>query len=83
MNDDETKAKPIPVRCKLMLKSIYHAGPEARTVTFEAQYDESIEEDRRFSKYTPSGEFKMLISNPSVIARLELGKTYYFDMIEA
>lgn len=50
----------------------------AKEYEFGAEYDTSIEEDRRFSKATPSGSVKMLVDNPAV--SFELGKAYYFDI---
>lgn len=50
------------------------------TVRFDAQYDQSIPEDRRFSKATPSGHFEMHVDNPAALAQLELGKAYYIDI---
>lgn len=72
----------MPVRCKFQLTSIKQLAwnKEARELEFTAQYDETIPEDRRFAKYTPSGSFKMLVDNPAVIEQLELGEQYFFDI---
>lgn len=37
------------------------------------------EENKSWSRYTPSGEIKMSITNPDAIAKFELGKEYYVD----
>ncbi len=36
-----------------------------------------------WSKYTPQGEIKMLITSPSAIAAFELGKDYFVDFTPA
>lgn len=48
-------------------------------VTLTAQYDQSIEEDRKFAKATPSAQITMYIDNPPAAEYLELGKTFYVD----
>lgn len=72
------------VRCKLVLRSLEpQQHGTAKAAKFEAQYDETIEEDRRFLKATPTGSFSMLADNPAVTDNLVVGKAYYFDMTEA
>lgn len=70
------------VRAKFRLISItQHSWSDtAKTLEFTAEYDTTIEEDRRFAKATPSGTFKMLVDNPVALAQFELGKQYYFDV---
>jgi hypothetical protein len=48
-----------------------------RTYRFSAQYDQSIPEDVRYAKYSPSGELRIQVDNPSVV--FEPGKSYYLD----
>lgn len=76
----------MPVRAKFVLTAItrrsWDRGAGA-TVRFDAQYDQSIPEDRRFSKATPSGHFEMQVDNPSALEQLELGKAYYLDITPA
>jgi hypothetical protein len=68
------------VRCKFCLTQIIsHAWGGAKTLIFTPQYDQTIEEDRRFAKSSPSGEFKIHVDNPAALAQFELGKHYYFD----
>jgi len=50
---------------------------------FRPEYDESIPEDRRFQKATPSGELRMMVDNPAALDALQLGNTYYLDLTEA
>ena len=58
-------------------------GPASRTLRFEAQYDESIPEDQRFQKATPSGFCELQIDNPKALEQFELGATYYVDFTPA
>ncbi len=72
------------VRCKFQLSSIKQsASSSGKTYEFTPQYDETIPEDQKFSKYTPSGLFTMWVDNPPVEAQFELGKQYYFDITPA
>jgi hypothetical protein len=68
---------------KVMTEKYAPSYPEQVTLVFEAQYDDTIEEDRRFAKATPTGRFEMRVDNPTALAFFELGKTYYFDVSEA
>jgi site-specific DNA-cytosine methylase len=43
------------------------------------QYDTTIEEDRRFSKATPSGEITMFVDNPPASDFLIEGGVFYVD----
>jgi len=69
------------VRAKFRLtKKADIFGSEAKELTFNAEYDNSIAEDMNFNKYTPYGQFVMVCCNPAALAQFELGKQYYFDM---
>lgn len=67
------------VRAKMRLASItdHHWG--AKELTFRAEYDESLPEDQRFAKATPSGEIKMHVDNPAALDQFALGQSYYVD----
>ena len=69
------------VRAKFTVSEIrQHANTTgATTIVLRPQYDTSVEEDRRFAKYTPSGELTMYVDNPPAQAFFELGKAYYLD----
>jgi hypothetical protein len=69
------------VRCKMQLTHKTEICWGACELTFHAIYDQTIEEDRRFAKASPSGQFKIMIDNPAALAQFELGKFYYFDAI--
>lgn len=72
-------------RCKFRLtqisshKSDVKSG-EHKTYTFTAQYDPSIPDDLRFSKYTPSGEVKIAVDNPEAAEMFVHGADFYFDI---
>ena len=48
-------------------------------INFQALYDDKTEENRRFSKATPSGELWMIVDNPDVVKAFVPGKSYYLD----
>jgi hypothetical protein len=41
------------------------------------------EANKDWSKWTPSGELKMMVTNPAAIEKFELGKEYYLDFTPA
>lgn len=71
------------VRAKFRCNFIGHL-PTSRpedvcvSVTLNAVYDDG-KANREWSKYTPSGEVKMFITNPAAIENFDLGKEYYLD----
>ena len=71
------------VRAKLMVSSIEEHSWGAKTVKFQAQYDQSIPEDQRFQQATPSGHAEMQIDNPAALGQFQLGKQYYVDFTPA
>jgi hypothetical protein len=73
------------IRAKFTLVSVTsHAwSSTSKTLKFQAQYDQSIPEDQRFQKATPSGSFEMQVDNPAAIEQFELGKAYYLDLSPA
>lgn len=70
------------IRAKFRVVSVtsHHWNPTAKTVRLQAEYDQTIPEDRRFYDATPTGYFEMLINNPAASDRLELGKAFYIDL---
>jgi len=54
---------------------IYH------TFVFRPQYDPSISEDQRFATATPTGELRIHVDNPAVIAAWtdKQGQQFYLD----
>jgi hypothetical protein len=37
-------------------------------------------ENKAWSKWTPSGSFEVLITNPEAIGKIEVGKSYFIDL---
>lgn len=74
------------VRAKFQVTNIIHEAwmpADARRVILEPRYDTSIEEDRRYSKATPSGRIEMYIDNPPAVAAFPLNSVHYIDFTEA
>lgn len=69
------------IRAKFKVSCIEHHDWGGRVVHLDAQYDESIPEDRRFAVATPSGSMTMQVDNPEVLKELELGRKFYLDLI--
>lgn len=72
------------IRAKLQLQSVkeYHWSKENKEYTFQAVYDDGTPENSKFAKSTPSGNFTMVCNNPAVQEQLQLGKIYYFDIVD-
>lgn len=71
------------VRAKFQCHGLTHlptSNPNDVNVsaTFGAVYNNSPE-NAVWSKYTPSGQIMMNITNPGAIAAFEIGKEYYID----
>lgn len=72
------------VRAKLKLDSIIsHAYGPTQTFVFQAVSDDGTEENKKFCKYTPNGEFRMSVNNPHVQEHFKLGNFYYVDFTDA
>lgn len=68
------------VRAKMVLTEITEfSWGEGRKFVWTAQYDQSIAEDQRFAKATPSGRFEMQVDNPVAAEQFQKGKAYYVD----
>lgn len=68
------------VRAKFKLVNITNfADMPAKKLVFHVQYDDTIPEDARFAKYTPSGHVEMFVDNPAAMAAFEIGRFYYLD----
>ena len=72
------------VRAKFKLADVvthdYGNGYNSHEYVFRAEYDQTIEEDRRFCKATPNGEFRMTVDNPAAREKLKPGAYYYLDL---
>jgi hypothetical protein len=53
---------------------------ESEEVTLQAVMGE---ENKPWSKYTPSGELRMTINNPEAFAQFGVGKDYFIDFTPA
>jgi hypothetical protein len=67
------------VRAKFMVTKVATTNYGQKEITLSPQYDNSIEEDRRFAKATPSGTIQLYVDNPPASDYLELGKQFYVD----
>jgi hypothetical protein len=60
----------------------YASNYTQKAVILTAQYDESIPEEQRFQKATPSGDIKMVIDNEAALAEFAPGKKFYVEFTE-
>jgi hypothetical protein len=69
------------VRCKMQLfqvtESAWSTG--SKQLTFSAQYDQSIPEDQRFAKATPTAQLTMTVDSPAALEQFKLGDSFYVD----
>ena len=70
------------VRAKFRCNHVTHYEGGAGEVVLLAVTTGS-EENKLFWKYTPSGELKMHIDNPTALGVFEPGKEYYLDIQKA
>lgn len=54
----------------------------ARKLTFQAVCNDTPE-NKRFHKYTPTGQISMVVDNPEAMKNFQLRKEYYVDFTEA
>jgi hypothetical protein len=70
------------VRAKFVVVSVssvqHHRCEKQESVEMQPVIGSS-EENKSWSKYTPSGSLKMTITNPEAMAQFELGKEFYLD----
>lgn len=80
------------MRCKLYIESIKQYGQNGqvtqeeiqfRAITSGKQNADGVSEDNTFSKYTPSADFRMSVTNPALIGQFKPGQKFYFDTTEA
>ena len=67
-------------RCKFTVQSVCDEG-WSKTIKLRTEYDESIEEDQKFSVSTPSGELEFVLNNPALDGFFEPKKQFYVDLI--
>lgn len=66
--------------CKFRCTQVHNELHGNQTVTLNAQYDESLDEDRRFSKYTPNGRMEFTVANPALEGFYEEGEVYLITL---
>ena len=66
------------IRCKVVVESVEDLGDNGEVVKMRAVYEGS-EENKEWSKYTPSAFFTMTISNPGAQGKLTKGAEFYVD----
>lgn len=69
------------IRSKFKLISITttYWNQNCRVYKFQAEYDQSIAEDQRFYKATPTATLEITVDNENVVNEWKLGNYYYFD----
>lgn len=75
------------VRAKFRVKGINHidtASPDhvCAEITLHAVYGDG-KSNESWSKATPQGQIKLMITNPLAIDAFDLGKSYYVDFTPA
>lgn len=71
------------VRCKFQLTEATTYPSGMRKLVFRPNYDETIPEDQRFAKASPSGQLEIQVDNPVAAQFFEIGAFYYFDAVRA
>lgn len=82
MPEKQERPKPLSAICKFRCESVTKTT-YGETPKLVAQYDQDLEEDRRFSKATPSGTLEASISNENVFGFFQPGKCYYLTVTPA
>jgi hypothetical protein len=70
------------VRAKFRVTKVAETTWGGKEIHLSPEYDKSIEEDRRFSKATPSGTMIMHVDNPPAADYLKLGSYFYVYFTE-
>lgn len=71
------------VRAKFSCISIHKSLDNPSAVVNLSAVTTSSTENETWSKYTPSGQLQMLISNLAVLGQFEQGKEYFIDISPA
>jgi hypothetical protein len=67
------------VRAKFQVTEIATNTYGYKRITLTPNYDQSIPEDKRYAKATPSGTIQLTIDNPPAVDYLSLGEYFYVD----
>lgn len=68
------------VRAKFKCNSIQKSQDNSSAVVNMMAVTTGSAENESWSKYTPSGQLQMVISNPAAVEHFEQGKEYYIDI---
>lgn len=68
------------IRAKMHVQAVVPNGWGGVKALFQAMYDNTIPEDQRFQKATPSASADFTIDNPAAFEQLVPGGSYYFDI---
>ena len=71
------------IRAKMRCTGVFAQSWGGHKVTFDCEYDDEIEEDKRFQKATPTGMAEFQIDNPVAVEQIVIGGRYYFDITKA
>jgi hypothetical protein len=74
------KELAMAIRCKMRLEDVVRNSWGGRKAFFSCAYDDTIPEDQRFQKATPSGSAEFVIDNPKASEQLVIGEYYYLDL---
>jgi len=75
------------MRAKMSLTSITLFGGDQQELNLSAvgRYpypEDGVDEDNTFARYTPSATIKVLVNNPDLAGKFEVGKLFYVDFTE-
>jgi hypothetical protein len=69
--------------CKFVCDTVTKHQSGMEKVKLDAQYDQSLPEDRTFAKASPSGSFEVYVSNSNVHGFFVPGQAYYLEISPA
>jgi len=76
------------MRAKFELRSVESPYPGQEVLTFSAVTEKPFDQDgnsddNTFSRWTPTGELKMTVTNPALHGKFAAGEKYYLDFTKA
>lgn len=74
------KGNIMTVRAKFQCNSINKSPDNSSAVVNLMAVTTGSTENESWSKYTPSGQLQMVISNPAAFEQFEQGKEYFIDI---
>ncbi len=78
----------IAMRAKMRLNSITkYDGSERLSFSAVAKSgsypEDGSDEDNTFAKFSPDGKLEILVNNPALIGKFQVGEKYYVDFTKA